>query len=48
MSALLPKADIVKNLQREKIRESVEKRFYVAIPQAMRAPPPPKGAGWSE
>jgi hypothetical protein len=23
-------------------------RLYFATPQAMRAPPPPKGAGWSE
>jgi hypothetical protein len=27
---------------------AVEKRFYMATPQAMRAPPPPNGAGWSE
>jgi len=26
----------------------LENRFYLATPQAMRAPPPPKGAGWSE
>jgi hypothetical protein len=30
------------------LREPAEKRFYMATPQAMRAPPPPSGAGWSE
>jgi hypothetical protein len=29
-------------------RECVRRRFYMATPQAMRAPPPPRGAGWSE
>jgi hypothetical protein len=28
--------------------QPVENGFYLIIPQAMRAPPPPKGAGWSE
>ena len=35
-------------LVKERSGEAVEKRFYMATPQAMRAPPPPKGAGWSE
>jgi len=42
----VPIADITENSRAP--RGPVENRFYLATPQAMRAPPPPKGAGWSE
>ena len=40
--AMLSAASLCEGMQ------PVEKGFYLISPQAMRAPPPPKGAGWSE
>jgi hypothetical protein len=46
MSALCQKRTSSKTFNR--FAETMAKLFYSATPQAMRAPPPPSGAGWSE
>jgi hypothetical protein len=46
MSALCQKRASSKTFNR--FAETMAKLFYLATPQAMRAPPPPSGAGWSE
>ena len=43
----VPKADVVKKIFNRQ-QDALLKRIYMATPQAMRAPPPPRGAGWSE
>jgi hypothetical protein len=42
------KAGHCENSSTGRLAQAMDTRFYMATPQAMRAPPPPRGAGWSE
>jgi hypothetical protein len=40
--------DMVAEVKKGDLLYQIEKPPFQAVPQAMRAPPPPKGAGWSD